>query len=178
MLVAYMMNDEPLPFNHGFPARLIIPGLFGEKHTKWLTTLEAVDHDFLGYWQQKGWGDGAELETTSQIRVPGKGARLSNGEILLGGIAFSGDGGISKVEISPDEGSTWLPATLQEPLSSYTWVLWTTEWVPSETGRLKLLVRATDGEGRQQVAEAHGTFPDGATGLHRIRVTITAAEAS
>jgi DMSO/TMAO reductase YedYZ molybdopterin-dependent catalytic subunit len=178
VLVAYMMNGEPLPTKHGFPARLIIPGLYGEKCSKWLTRLEAVDHDFLGFWQRNGWSDDARIKTTSQIRVPGKGDRLSHGEILIGGLAFAGDRGISKVEISPDEGDTWLPAIVREPLSPYTWVLWTTEWVPSENGRFKLLVRATDGKGRQQVAEARGTFPDGATGLHSIRVTVTAGESS
>ena len=151
VLVAYMMNGEPLPLNHGFPARLIIPGLFGEKHTKWLTTLEAVGYDFKGFWQQKGWSDDAEIKTTSQIRVPGNRARVSNGEVLLGGIAFSGVKGISKVEISPDDGNTWFLADSREPLSPYTWVLWTTEWAPTNTGTFELLVRATDGNGLQQV---------------------------
>jgi DMSO/TMAO reductase YedYZ molybdopterin-dependent catalytic subunit len=173
VLVAYMMNGEPLPTKHGFPARLIVPGLYGEKCSKWLTRLEAVDNDYLGYWQQRGWGDEGKVQMTSQVRVPENGDRLARMDVMVGGLAFAGDQGISNVEISADEGTTWMAATLMDPLSPYTWVLWNTEWVPPETGNLKLLVRATDGQGRQQVTEANGTFPNGATGLHSIRVTVT-----
>jgi DMSO/TMAO reductase YedYZ molybdopterin-dependent catalytic subunit len=178
VLLAYLMNGEPLSFKHGFPARLMIPGLYGEKCIKWLNKLEAVDRDYLGFWPQQGWSDTAEIKTTSQIRVP-EGGRLRTGEILVGGIAFSGDKGISKVEFSPDNGETWLPATLQDPLSPYTWVLWTSTWLPSETGRTWMQVRATDGQGRKQVVDApFSTFPDGATGLHSVRLTIEAGESS
>ena len=100
------------------------------------------------------------------------------GRSWWGGFAFAGDKGISKVELSTDGGNTWLPATLRDPLSPYTWVLWTTEWVPSATGLFQLVVRATDGGGQQQVTEAHGIFPDGATGLHDTFVMVTAGEAS
>ncbi|MBI2855434.1 MAG: molybdopterin-dependent oxidoreductase, partial [Chloroflexi bacterium] len=90
VLVAYLMNDEPLPRKHGFPARIVVPGLYGEKSTKWLTKLEAVDHDFLGFWQQNGWGDGGLIQATSQIRVPGGRVSPTDGSILVGGIAFTG----------------------------------------------------------------------------------------
>ena len=178
VLVAYMMNGEPLPPKHGFPARLIIPGLYGEKCSKWLKRLEAVDFDLLGYWQRKGWSDDAYVKSTSQIRVPGMGERLTRGNIFVGGFAFAGDRGISKVELSPDGGDTWLPATIKAPLSPYTWVLWTTDWVPSATGLFQLVVRATDGDGEPQVTEVHGIFPDGATGLHDNFVLVKAGASS
>jgi hypothetical protein len=90
--------------------------------------LPSLNHGFKGFWQQKGWSDDDEIKTTSQIRVPGNRARVSNREVLLGGVAFSGVKGISEVEISPDDGNTWLLADSLGPLSPYTWVLWTTEW--------------------------------------------------
>lgn len=176
VLVAYMMNDELLPIKHGFPARLIIPGLFGEKCTKWLEHLEATDEDHKGFWQRNGWGDSGEVLTTSQIRVPENGDKLATGEILVGGVAFSGDKGISQVEFSPDGGSTWHPATLQAALSPYSWVLWTTQWVPTEPGKVRLMVRTTDASGEPQVVTTRGSFPDGATGLHGINVTIKSGE--
>ena len=178
VLVAYMMNDEPLPFKHGFPARLVVPGLYGEKCSKWLKRLEAVDDDYLGFWQQKGWGDEGLVKTTSQIRVPDKGEDLTIGEVLVGGLAFAGDKGISKVELSTDGGTTWLPTTLRDPLSPYTWVLWTTKWVPSATGEFQLVVRATDDDGQQQITAVHPIFPDGATGLHDNYVLVEADKAS
>ena len=172
VIVAYMMNDEPLPNDHGFPARLVVPGIYGEKSSKWLAKIEALDYDFQGFWQRVGWSDDAKVKTTSQIRVPVTGARVPYGELLIGGVAFSGDSGISKVEISQDDGNTWQPAILQEPLSKYTWVMWTVVWAHTGTGEFNLHVRATDGLGLEQVAEMQGTFPDGATGLHMVGVTV------
>lgn len=172
VLVAYLMNGELLDSTHGFPARIVIPGLYGEKSTKWLTKLEAVDYDFQGFWQQNGWGDGGVIRATSQVRVPGRNAALTDGSISVGGIAFTGNEGVSNVEFSPDEGQTWFPVTLKKPLSPYTWVLWTTEWSPPTTGKFNLMVRVTDGQGKQQIAKAKRSFPDGATGIHRITVVI------
>ncbi|MBI4233802.1 MAG: molybdopterin-dependent oxidoreductase [Chloroflexi bacterium] len=171
VLVAYEMNGQPLSDKHGFPARLLVPGLYGLKSVKWLTRIEPVDRDFQGYWQGLGWGDQAEVQATSQILVPEPGGPQPLSPLPLGGIAFSGDKGISGVEVSGDGGRTWHPATVKEPLSPYTWVLWTGEWVPEQGGVATLLVRATDARGHVQVREARGSLPDGATGYHAIAIT-------
>lgn len=172
VMVAYEMNGEPLPSDHGYPARLLIPGRFGLKSVKWLTTIFPVDQDFKGYWQQRGWSDEAVVKTTSQVRVPADRAMLPVQEAQVGGVAFAGDRGISRVEVSFDDGETWLPAEADRPLSPYTWVLWRAAWRPSTANLYRLAVRATDGQGRLQIARYTSTAPDGATGLHRIGVTV------
>ncbi len=172
VMVAYRMNDDYLPIKHGFPARLVIPGLYGEKNTKWLTKIVAMGEDYLGFWQKLGWGDTAEVKTTSQIRVPKRNSKFPKQRITTGGIAFSGDKGISKVDISSDGGKSWMPAKLSDPLSPYTWVLWTADWLPTQIGNIPLIVLATDGNGIRQLSEVRGSFPSGATGIHETRVII------
>lgn len=175
VLVAYLMNGEPLPPKHGFPARLIIPGRFGLKSVKWVKSIEAVDYDLLGFWQERGWSDSAEVLTTSQLWVPAAEARVPAAPVApvgLGGAAFAGARGISRVEVSDDGGKTWSEALLQRPLSSYTWVLWTRQWLPRGPGRLTLRVRAVDGTGHVQEAREQDPLPDGATGYHAIVLTV------
>ena len=172
VLIAYTMNGEPLTVSHGFPARLIVPGLYGIKNVKWLSRVELVDHDFQGYWQQRGWTDTGVIKTMSRIDVPAAGfgnvATVPVAEALLGGIAFAGDRGISKVEVSLDGGRTWVEAEVDPALGPYTWVLWRKQWTPPQSGEYHLLVRAYDGRGARQV-EAHATpLPDGASGLHTV----------
>ncbi len=122
-LLAYKMNDEPLPNEHGFPLRAIVPGIYGMMNAKWITEIEVVDYAYLGYWQDRGWSNDARINTTSLIYYPSPQAQVS-GPIPIAGIAFAGDRGISKVEVSVDGGRTWNPATLKTPLSPYSWVLW------------------------------------------------------
>ena len=173
VLVAYEMNGEPLPREHGAPARLLVPGRFGLKSVKWLTRVEATDQrEVRGYWQTRGWDDEAQVLTMSRIDVPAPRARLPLGAALVGGVAYSGDRGVRRVEVSTDGGRTWTPAALEPALSPYTWVLWTAEWGPPAPGGYRLLVRATDGTGAPQVAEVRDTYPAGATGLHRVEVTV------
>ena len=169
VLVAYEMNGEPLPPEHGFPARIIVPGLYGMENVKWLTKIEAVEARFRGYWQQRGWADTAVIKTMSRIDVPESGARLFADEAVLGGVAFAGERGIQKVEVSLDDGRGWEEATeVSQPLSSYTWVLWTKRLAAPEQGKHDVLVRATDGMGTLQTAQFQGSLPSGATGYHRI----------
>lgn len=171
-LVAYEMNGEPLPASHGFPARIIVPGLYGEKHVKWLTRIELVDTDYKGFWQQQGWSDTAVIKTTSRFDIPKAGDRLPDEGIMIGGVAFAGRRGVRSVEVSDDDGATWRSATLKPPLSPFTWVLWLADWRPRQPGHHTLKVRATDGEGQVQIAEESRPFPDGATGLHSVRVEV------
>lgn len=175
-MLVYNLNGAPLPEEHGFPARLIVPGIFGMKNVKWLKSIEAVDDDFRGYWQQRGWDDLATVQTMSRIDVPAHGKELPLGvETQIGGIAFAGDRGISKVEVSTDDGKTWAEATLKPPLSPLTWVLWTYAWTPAETGSHKLVVRAWDGTGTAQTTDEAPPLPSGATGLDRSQVNVVRA---
>ena len=172
-MVAYMMNGEPLPHGHGFPARIIVPGLYGMENVKWLKKIETVRPSFRGYWQERGWADTAVIKTMSKIDVPDGNARVAaNIESLIGGVAFAGDRGIKAVEVSFDDGETWQNAKFSRPLSPYTWVLWTIDWTPVEPQRVILAVRATDNEGGTQPAVIKRSLPDGAEGWHRIPVTV------
>src|SRR5205814_6274117 len=105
-LVAYLMNGKTVPQEHGYPARMLVPNIYGMKNVKWIRTIEVTNYDFLGYWQQQGWSDSAAINTNTRIDLPGRNVRWTGGEIVIGGIAFAGSRGIGKVEISPDAGQT------------------------------------------------------------------------
>jgi DMSO/TMAO reductase YedYZ molybdopterin-dependent catalytic subunit len=171
-MVAYEMNGVTLPPSHGFPIRMLTPGLFGMKNPKWITKIEAVSTHFTGYWQAQGWSDEAVVKTTSQIRVPESARALPNGEVEMGGVAYSGDRKIQEVEYSTDNGKTWLKAAIKPALGPYTWVLWAAVWKPAGPGQYTLKVRAKDGHGVIQTSQEAPTLPDGASGYHTIRVTI------
>ena len=172
VLVAYLMNGEPLPDGHGFPARIIVPGLWGMENVKWLTRIEPVESSFRGYWQERGWADTASINTMSRIDVPDSGITIPVQETLVGGVAFAGDRGVIKVEISIDGRTPWQPAELRKALSPYTWILWTSHWTPPAAQRYSITVRATDGTGEVQTAVLHDALPDGATGHDSIIVRV------
>ncbi|MDI3339635.1 MAG: molybdopterin-dependent oxidoreductase [Sphaerobacter sp.] len=175
-MLVYDLNGAPLEEAHGFPLRLIVPGIFGMKNVKWITRIEAVDRDFRGYWQQQGWSDVATVQTMSRIDVPADGRTLPAGQpAMIGGIAFAGDRGISRVEVSTDGGKGWAPATLNVPPSPLTWVLWTYQWMPVQPGTARILARAYDGSGAVQDAPERPPLPDGATGYHSVRVHVRGA---
>ncbi len=171
-LVVWEMNGQPLPPEHGFPARLIVPGIYGMKNVKWLTRITAVAEDVLGFWERRGWSDQAVVKTMSRIDVPLAGSRLRDETIVVAGIAFAGDRGIRRVEVSVDGGRTWTPAQLKRPLSPYSWVHWAVAWRPTAAGRYTLTVRAVDGRGEVQTAQRSPTAPDGASGWHTIEVRV------
>jgi DMSO/TMAO reductase YedYZ molybdopterin-dependent catalytic subunit len=160
-LLVYEMNGEPLTPTHGFPLRLIVPGIYGMKNVKWISRIEAIDYDLRGYWQRRGWDDRAEYKTMSRIDAP-DGAVKS--EATIAGIAFAGDRGISKVEMSTDGGKSWEPAEIKAPLSPYTWALWHKPWTPTATGKHRVVVRATDGKGNVQTSQFAPPAPDGSSG--------------
>ena len=171
-LLAYKMNDELLPQEHGSPLRAIIPGLYGMMNAKWITGIEVSDRVYFGYWQERGWTNDAQINTTSIIYYPRDGAQVS-GSLPIAGVAFAGDRGISKVEVSTDDGSTWNAAELKPPKSPYSWVLWAYEWTPTTNGRQTIIVRATDGSGQTQDSTYSQPFPNGATGYNSIEVNVT-----
>ncbi|MER3427181.1 MAG: molybdopterin-binding oxidoreductase [Pyrinomonas sp.] len=178
-MLAVKMNGETLPRDHGFPVRLLVPGLFGMENVKWLTDIEVVTTDFRGYWQQRGWADTAVVKTMSKFTVPRDGEILQAGQTYeVGGVAFSGNRGISLVEVLIERaghnapGGTWIKAELLPEASPTTWTIWRYLWTPEKSGEYVLSVRAVDGQGAPQTAERADPFPDGASGYHRIKVNV------
>ena len=169
-LLAYEMNGEPLPQAHGFPLRLLIPGLYGMKNPKWITRIEVVNYDFQGYWEASGWSDEAVVKTMSKFATVARTHPME--ELGLGGAAFAGDRGIKEVEYSTDGGKTWQKAEVKPPLGQFTWVLWAAIWKPIGPGQYMLRVRAKDGQAVVQTEKQTPTLPDGASGYHTIRVRI------
>ncbi len=174
VLVAHRMNGVPLPRGHGFPARIIVPGIYGMKNVQWLTEIELVGEDYRGYYQQKGWSDSAVIKTSSHIDLPGHGGVVKGREALMQGFAFAGTRGIEKVELSMDGGESWRESVLEPELAPAAWRFWSYRWELPKPERYPLAVRATDGTGRLQATEEQAAFPDGATGLHEITVSVAA----
>ncbi len=182
-ILAYEMNGAPLPTEHGFPVRAIVPGLYGMMNAKWITDIELVDRVYEGFWQRRGWANNAKYQTHSKIVFPGDTLRsrfeeLSTNAATIGskspiaGVAFAGDRGISKVEVSTDGGNTWQNASIKDPLSSNSWVLWALEWIPQNKGKYNIVVRAIDKAGNIQTAEIRDIFPNGSTGYHSVEETV------
>lgn len=171
-MIAVGMNDEPLPRAHGYPARLIIPGLYGYvSATKWLTELELTRFDaFEAFWIPRGWAVRAPILTQSRIDVPKGGASVAGGEVAVAGVAWAPDRGIRGVEVKVD-GGAWAPATVSTPISDATWVQWLYRW-DATPGAHDLEVRAIDGAGEVQTESRSNPAPDGARGHHRISVTV------
>jgi hypothetical protein len=173
--LVYEMNGQPLPDKHGAPARVLVPGIYGMKNVKWVTKIEVVDFDYRGFWMRQGWDDAAPYKLFTRFDVPANRQTLPLGtSVAVGGVAFSGDKGISRVEVSYDDGQTWVPAAVEQPRGPYTWVIWRTEWMPQTPGQYRLACRCYDAEGNRQTAAVTSPFPSGATGYHSILVTITA----
>ncbi len=184
-ILAYEMNGVPLPAEHGFPVRAIVPGLYGMMNAKWITDIELVDRVYEGFWQRRGWANNAKYQTHSKIVLPGDALRnrfeelstSSNAAAIgkkspIAGIAFAGDRGISKVELSTDGGNSWQTASIKDPLSSNSWVLWALEWIPQNRGKYNIVVRATDKAGSIQTAEIRDNYPNGSTGFHSVEETV------
>ncbi|HEX6488326.1 MAG TPA: molybdopterin-dependent oxidoreductase [Candidatus Dormibacteraeota bacterium] len=171
ILVAYMLDEAPLPTQHGFPARILIPGRYGMKGPKWLERVELAASPRGGYWEDEGWDHDAVVKTTSRIDTPAGGALVHLQPVVVGGVAFAGKRGISSVEVSFDGGHTWRAADVQPPLSAFTWNLWRTTWHPTAEGGYTLVVRARDGSGALQTPSGAGSFPSGASGYHSVQVT-------
>jgi DMSO/TMAO reductase YedYZ molybdopterin-dependent catalytic subunit len=168
-LVAFGMNGQPLPRNHGYPVRLIVPGLYGYvSATKWLTELELTTFDkFDAYWVELGWAQQAPILTQSRIDTPR--GTWNAGRSAIAGVAWAPDRGISRVEVSID--GQWQDAKLSAPISKATWVQWLVDW-NATPGLHHLMVRATDGHGEVQTDAVSPPFPDGARGYHRVDVLV------
>jgi DMSO/TMAO reductase YedYZ molybdopterin-dependent catalytic subunit len=171
-LIAIGMNDAPLPQEHGYPARLIIPGLYGYvSATKWLKEIELTTFAaFSAYWVPLGWAAEAPILTQSRIDRPRDGASFPAGTYAVAGVAWAPDRGVRKVEVQVDAGD-WQAATISAPISDATWVQWRYDWVATP-GSHTISVRATDGTGDVQTADRSAPAPDGARGHHAILVTV------
>jgi DMSO/TMAO reductase YedYZ molybdopterin-dependent catalytic subunit len=169
-MIAVQMNDEPLPRSHGFPARLIVPGLYGYvSATKWLSELELTTWEaFNGYWVPLGWAKEGPILTQSRIDTP-RGSAAA-GRVPIAGIAWAPDRGISKVEVAID--GEWSEARLSSPISDATWVQWVVAW-DATPGRHTIKVRATDGAGVLQEERSSPPAPDGARGWHTTTIDIS-----
>jgi len=172
VFVAHSLNGEALTQRHGAPARAVVPGMYGEASAKWLTRITLTDSHQPGYYEQQGWR-ADYVHTTSVIDYPQNRQTVSAGrQITVRGVAFAGDRGVSKVELSPDGGLTWLPARLDYAASPLAWALWSIDWTPLRSGATTLLVRAYDHTGSVQEEARHGTVPAGATGFHQVEVRV------
>lgn len=174
-LIAVGMNGEPLPFEHGFPARLVVAGLYGYvSATKWLSEIELTTWDgFDAYWVPRGWAKEAPIKTQSRIDTPGE--TITPGSHVVAGVAWAPTRGISRVEVQLGENAEWVEAELSEPLSENAWVQWRVDWDVQQTGRHVITCRATDGEGSTQTSEVVPPAPDGATGWHSRTVFVEEA---
>jgi DMSO/TMAO reductase YedYZ molybdopterin-dependent catalytic subunit len=172
-LIAVGMNGEPLPVDHGFPARMVVPGLYGfVSATKWLTELELTTFDaYDAYWVQRGWGQQAPIKTFSRIDTPRGLSTVSAGRIPIAGVAWAVGRGIEKVEVRVDTGP-WQEARLGEVPTNDTWRQWVVDW-DATPGSHTITCRATDGTGTPQTEARAEPIPDGASGWHQIVAIVT-----
>ncbi len=192
-LVAYEMNGEPLPPHHGFPMRMIVPGIYGERNPKWVTRLELLGKDDprlkinrhglegVGFYTEQGWGPNIFVPTTSRIDAPEvKGGGFAQPfavgrEVEFRGMAFGGDKGISQVEVSTDGGQTYQAADIYQTGTMISWSLWRFAWTPAAVAdEIRVYVRAVNGQGARQIEQSRDQVPHGATGLHWVRGKVNA----
>jgi DMSO/TMAO reductase YedYZ molybdopterin-dependent catalytic subunit len=172
-LLAVGMNGEPLPIEHGFPVRMVVPGLYGYvSATKWVVDLEVTRFDrAAAYWTTRGWSDHGPVKTESRIDVPSDGAQVPAGRVAVAGVAWAQHRGIDGVEVRVD-GGRWEPARLGAVPSVDTWRQWVYAW-DATPGRHRLQVRAVDGTGTVQTGQDAPPVPDGATGWHTVEVDVS-----
>jgi DMSO/TMAO reductase YedYZ molybdopterin-dependent catalytic subunit len=174
-LLAHTMNGERLPAKHGFPLRLLSPGKYGMKHPKWITEVAFLEQEYFGYWEQRGWSQENRMNTSCRIDLPAANSVIGESPYRISGVAFAGNRGISRVEVSVDGGSTWNEAVIKQALSPYTWVLWHWDWPVAANGHSRILARATDGSGEVQTSMKAPPYPTGATGYPFVPATVRLA---
>ncbi len=172
-LVAVAMNGEPLPLDHGFPARMVVPGLYGYvSATKWLVDLEVTRFSELdAYWTERGWAEQAPIKLASRIDVPRSFQSFDQDAVRVGGVAWAQHVGVRSVEVRVDDG-TWETATLAPQDGLDTWRQWTWHWRDATPGDHTLTVRAIDADGTPQTSDRAEPRPDGATGWHSVRFSV------
>jgi DMSO/TMAO reductase YedYZ molybdopterin-dependent catalytic subunit len=173
-MLAVAMNGEALPIEHGFPCRMLIPGLYGYvSATKWVTDLNLTTFaSSSAYWTQNGWSAQGPVKTASRIDVPQSGATVPAGNVVIAGTAWATHRGVDAVEVQIDNGP-WREATLATADTPDTWRQWTYQWTNASRGSHNVSVRATDATGAVQTSVVAGPPPDGATGYHMINVQVS-----
>jgi DMSO/TMAO reductase YedYZ molybdopterin-dependent catalytic subunit len=170
-LLVYEMNGQVLPREHGYPARILVPGRYGMKNAKWVVTLRPLRREFTDWYGQRQWSKEGIVKTMTRIDTPDRGAELPPGEHRIAGIAYAGDRGIAKVELSADDGRTWQGAELLEPAPGQdAWVRWQGRFTLQPGAEMTLVSRATDGTGELQGEEFKLPQPDGSSGWHHVTV--------
>jgi DMSO/TMAO reductase YedYZ molybdopterin-dependent catalytic subunit len=154
--LAYEMNGAPLTTSHGFPLRMIVPGIYGMKNVKWITSIELVDYDYRGFWQRRGWDDTARYKLVSRVDVAREG--------IVAGVAFAGDRGVDSVQVRIGD-EPWREAELRPALSPITWVLWS---LKADVKGKGVMVRMKSTDGEFQIAQPMPPFPEGSSGLHTV----------
>jgi DMSO/TMAO reductase YedYZ molybdopterin-dependent catalytic subunit len=172
-ILAVAMNGEPLPLEHGFPVRMVVPGLYGYvSATKWLTELKvttfAADE---AYWTPRGYSPEAPIKFSSRLDTPRTGAAVAAGSVPVAGVAWAQTVGIESVEVSIDDGA-WQPATLSSPVNDDTWVQWFIDW-DAKPGTHYISVRAVNRNGELQIQERAPIAPNGSSGWQRTLVQVT-----
>ena len=170
-LLVYEMNDEVLPLEHGYPARLLIPGRYGMKSPKWVIAMRPMNDVHLDWYGQRGWNLNAFVQTITRIDAPVHGQILAPGEHTIAGVAYAGLRGISQVEYSADGGASWQRASFVEPaIGGDVWVRWEGTFSLAASSSAVLMARSIDGNGVRQREDYTITQPDGGTGIHSIEV--------
>jgi len=171
-ILAVGMNGQPLPLEHGYPVRMVVPGLYGYvSATKWVVSMEVTRFDrATSYWTDRGWSQKGPVKLSSRIDVPAAGTQVGQGTVAIAGVAWSQHVGVSAVHVQID-GGPWEQADLADAISVDTWRQWKYAW-SAKKGSHSIRVRATDADGRVQTSKVADVVPDGATGLHQISVTV------
>ncbi|TLM82056.1 molybdopterin-dependent oxidoreductase [Pseudarthrobacter sp. NamE5] len=171
-MLAIGMNGEPLPLEHGYPVRMVVPGLYGfVSATKWVVDLEVTRFaDSKAYWTERGWSERGPIKTMARVDVPKSFAKVPAGTVAVGGTAWAQTRGISKVEVQVDDGE-WMEADLSAEASLVTWRQWSFQW-EAAPGQHYLKVRATDGTGEVQTDQRADPVPNGASGWQSVMVTV------
>ena len=174
IMLAYNWDGGPIPFDHGFPLRIWLPDRYGMKQPKWITGIEVIGQYKEGYWVERGWSEEAIVKTTSVVDTVAVDSVVQDGDrrlVPIGGIAYAGARGISRVEVRLDDEPEWREAELRAPLSEVTWVVWRYDW-PFQEGRHEFHVRCVEADGTPQTEEDGPPRPDGASGIHTRSATL------
>ena len=175
-LLAFEVGGEPLPSTHGYPARVLLPGVYGQKQPKWVSGLAAVTGPQPGTWERQGWSDEATIQVNSRIDYPPDGSLIPLGQNqAISGVAFADTSGVARVEVSVDNGQHWSEAAIYPGPTSLVWTTWQWNWTAPTAGEYTIKVRATTGAGHTQTDAGgflSGVFPNGTTSIHSIRVRV------
>jgi DMSO/TMAO reductase YedYZ molybdopterin-dependent catalytic subunit len=175
-LLAYEMNGKPLPLDHGYPLRAILPGVYGQKQPKWVTGIGVMEEEELGPWELKGWSREAMIQLNSAIKAPREGTSVPRGDIFLAGVAIASEVGIQSVQVSLDGGKTWTESVLTHGPTPYVWTQWGHQMRDVKPGQYQLMVRAIDERGNIQdqlgTGILAGVFPNGTSELHSMTLLV------